>query len=327
MNEFILNNDIQHFINQHLNDDSTQLILKGSPFPRLKIQKIVEQIIAKKKCEKKLPTWFKTELIYYPNKLNIEQTSSEVTARYKSNLISGNSLIDITGGFGVDCFYFSKQIKNITHCEINKDLSKIVSSNFEKLRVQNIETIASNGLDYLKKINQKFDWIYVDPSRRNDVKGKVFLLNDCLPDIPKNLEFLFQYTNNILLKVAPLLDITSTINELNFVKNIYTIAVNNEVKELLFILQKDYNNSIHIKAINIKKENIETFESVINTTSNATYSLPKTFLYEPNSAILKAGLFNEISKKLEIDKLHNNSHLYTSNSLIEFPGRRFKIIQ
>ena len=327
MNKELLNSDIQYFINQSLNKDAQKLILKGSPFPKIKIQNIVEQIIAKKKCEKKLPTWFKTNKIYYPNKLNIEQTSSEITAKYKANIISGKTLIDITGGFGVDSFSFSEKFNEVTHCEINTELSKITQHNYKQLGVKNIKIIADNGINYLKKINQKFDWIHADPSRRNDSKGKVFLLKDCLPNIPKYLDLLFQYSNQILLKLSPLLDITATIKELKFVKEIYVIALNNEVKELLFILQKNYKNEIKIKTVNIKKNSIETFNSLFNSSSDATFSLPKTYLYEPNSAILKAGLFNEVSHQIKIDKLHKNSHLYTSSNLIPFPGRRFKIIQ
>ena len=132
MNKELLINDIQNFINQSLNKDTIKLVLKGSPFPEIKIQNIVEQIIAKKKCKKKLPTWFKTNKIYYPNKLNIEQTSSEITAKYKANLISGNSLIDITGGFGVDCFAFSDKFKQVIHCEINEKLSEIFINDANK---------------------------------------------------------------------------------------------------------------------------------------------------------------------------------------------------
>lgn len=326
MNELILNNEVQEFINDHLNDDPTKLILKGSPFPKIKIQEIVEQIVSKKKCEKKLPTWFRKE-IFYPNKINVEQTSSEITANHKSSLVFGNSLIDITGGFGVDCFYFSKKINNTTYCEVNENLSKIVAHNFDILNASNIHQIATNGLEYLKSIDQKFDWIYADPSRRNDIKGKVFLLNDCLPNIPKNIDLLFQYSDNILLKTSPLLDITSSVRELKFVKSIHVIAINNEVKELLFILQKGYMGSIKIKTATIKKGDIITFESILKSETNATFSLPKNYLYEPNNAILKAGLFNEVSGQFKIDKLQPNSHLYTSNDLIPFPGRRFKIIQ
>ncbi len=325
LNKLILDNKVQQFINHHLNDDPTKLILKGASFPKIKIQEIVEQIISKKKCKKKLPTWFRRDIIY-PNKLNIEQTSSEITARYKSNLVSGNHLIDITGGFGVDSYYFAKQMSVITHCEIDEELSNIVAYNFDKLNVNNVKLIAADGIDYLIKSSKKFDWIYADPSRRNDVKGKVFLLNDCLPDISKNLNLMFLYSDNILLKTSPLLDITSTINELEFVKTIHIVAVNNEVKELLFILRKGYIGELKINAVNILKNDKLNFESNYKSKAIATYSLPCKYLYEPNSAILKAGLFNDISYQFKIEKLHDNSHLYTSDELIVFPGRRFKII-
>jgi len=151
---------------------------------------LAEQITSKKKCKNKLPTWFATENIYYPNKLNIEQTSSEITAEYKANLIKGETIIDITGGFGVDCFAFSKTHKQVTHCEINSDLSQIVSHNYKQLKINNITTIVGDGIDFIKNKNIKYDCIYIDPSRRDDLKKRVFLLEDCLPNLPLNLDLL-----------------------------------------------------------------------------------------------------------------------------------------
>ena len=138
MNHNILNKEVQEFINTNLKSDITKLILKGSPFETISIQELAEQIVAKNKCKKKLPTWFSNENIYFPNKLNIEQTSSEITAKHKAALVSGNSLIDITGGFGVDSYYFSRKIKNVTHCEINSELSAIVAHNYKQLNCSNI---------------------------------------------------------------------------------------------------------------------------------------------------------------------------------------------
>jgi hypothetical protein len=325
LNANILNKEVQDFINTHLKSDVTKLILKGSPFKSVSIQEIAEQILAKNSCEKKLPSWFNAENIYYPNKLNIEQTSSEITANYKSDLVSGETLIDITGGFGVDAYFFSQKVTNITHCEINEELSEMVTHNFKQLKVKNITAYLGNGIEFLEKSQEKFDWIYADPSRRNDVKEKVFLLVDCLPNIPKNLDLLFQKTNHILLKVSPILDITSAINELQFVKEIHVVAVENEVKELLFLLEKNYIKPIEVKTINLNKEEIQTFDFNLNENVFSTYSEPKKYLLEPNAAILKAGAFQQISAHLKIDKLHQHSHLYTSDNLIDFPGRRFEI--
>lgn len=328
MNIELLNTEIQEFINTNINSNITDLVLKGSPFPNIKIAEIVEQIEAKKRCKYKLPTWYSTKNIYFPNKLNIEQTSSEITAKYKASLIKGKNLIDLTGGFGIDSFYFSKRLENITHCELNTSLSQIVNYNYKHLKVKNIKCIANDGIETLKHLNQNFDWIYIDPSRRDNTKNKVFLLNDCVPDIPKYLELIFKHSKNVMIKTSPLLDITSGINELRFVKAIHIVAVNNEVKELLWILKKGFTEEIEIKTLNITKEKEIRFDFYINEESQAQALLsePLTYLYEPNASILKAGAFNIIAEKLNLNKLHKHSHLYTSKRLMDFPGRSFKII-
>lgn len=325
MNKSILHNQVQEFIDNNLNSDLSKLIFKGSPFEAIPIKDLVEQIEAKKKSKFKLPSWFNSPFIYYPNKLNIEQTSSEITAKYKSNIVSGNSIIDLTGGFGVDSYYFSKKIPKVILCEIISNLSAISQYNFNLLEADNIDVINTEGISYLRNQNKHFDWIYIDPSRRSNLKGKVFLLEDCEPNIPDNLEVLFQYSNNILIKTSPMLDITSAIKDLKYVKEIHVVALYNEVKEVLFVLENNYLDNMVIKTINFKKKTEEHFNAEFKRSPQADFSLPKTFLYEPNSAILKAGLFNEVSDQLKIYKLHNNSHLYTSDDLIDFPGRRFKI--
>ena len=327
MNKYILNTVNQEYINKNLDSDTTSLLFKKNETISVEIKKLIEQIEAKKRCQKKLPTWFNSDNIYYPNKLNIEQTSSEITAEYKSSLISGNSIIDLTGGFGVDCYYFAKQFKNVTHCEINEDLSEIVKHNYQQLKIDNIHCLNTDGIAHLKQSQETFDWIYIDPSRRHDSKGKVFFLNDCLPNVPEYLELLFNHSKRILIKTSPLLDFSIGINELKNVKTIHVVAVNNEVKELLWILEKDYDKGINIATINLKSNKTEEFEFPLNKESEAevSYSEPLNYMYEPNSAILKSGAFKSIASQLNVYKLHVNSHLYTYNKLIKFPGRRFKI--
>lgn len=327
MDNSILNKDVQEFINSNLNNDSASLILKGIPFNTINTKDVIEQIEAKKRCEKKLPTWFNAKKIYYPNKLNIEQTSSEITASYKANLVNGKSLIDLTGGLGVDAYYFSKKIEQVMHCEINAELSKIVKHNYESLKVFNIECLNESGVDALKHIDKSFDWIYIDPSRRDDSKKKVFLLSDCLPNVKTFQGLFLKYAKHVMIKTSPLLDIKATKNDLKCVKELHIVAVNNEVKELLWILERDYVSQFEIRTINITKSNKQRFDFNFDdeSTSEANYSQPLTYLYEPNAAVLKSGAFNTLSKVLKIPKLHKHSHLYTSDELIEFPGRRFKV--
>lgn len=326
MNKNILHPEVQSYINDNLKVNIEQFIFKGSPFKDISVQELANQVIAKQKSEKKLPTWFQTKNIYYPPKLSIEQTSSEITAEYKSKLVNGDSIIDITGGFGVDCYAFSKRFKKVVHCEINEELSEIVSYNYEQLEVSNIRTIATDGLEHLKNTSEKFDCIYIDPSRRNDTKGKVFLLSDCLPNVPENLDFLFEMSDTILVKNSPILDISSTINELKFVKEIHVVAVNNEVKELLFLLKKEHKGLIETKTLNILKNKNQYFGFKLGNDFKFEYSMPLKYLYEPNSAILKSGGFNQIASQQKVNKLHQHSHLYTSEKLVkDFPGRIFEI--
>lgn len=323
----MLNSEVQEFLDDNLDGNIPELLFRGSPFKSIGIQVLVEQIEAKVRCKHKLPTWFNTSCIYYPNKLNIEQTSSEITAKFKSQLIEGDSIVDLTGGFGVDCYYFSKRFSTVIHCEINQKLSEIVRHNFQQLQVQNIKTVSEDGLSYIGKAKETYDWIYVDPSRRHESKGKVFRLRDCEPNLPEHLEYLFEYSSNILIKTSPMLDFTIGINELKNVKSIVVVAVNNEVKELLWILKKNYNGEITIQTVNHTKQESQHFDFILDEETKVTpiYDKPLRYLYEPNAAILKSGAFNSVSEALKVNKLQKHSHLYTSEQILEFPGRRFVI--
>lgn len=324
----ILPSDLKEFINNNLKQDINTLALKKNPFPDYEWSWILNQIHAKQKAEKKLPTWFSNEDVIFPSTLSIEQTSSETLAKFKSGLISGETLIDLTGGFGVDDFYFSKSFKKVVHCEFQEDLSAIVQHNFRALNVDNIETISGDSISYLQKSTEKFDWIYIDPARRDDKKTKVFLLKDCTPNVVELQEFLFEKSDHILIKVAPLLDISSILNELDNVKKIYAIGLHNEVKELLIVLQKGFIGQSELIAVNISNDGTihqDTF--TLNDAADSQLSLPLNYLYEPFSSYLKIGAYNDIATKFNLNKLHKHSHLYTSNELVDFAGRCFKIEQ
>ena len=326
MNLDILDSNIQKFIDLNIGASTSKLALQKNPFPDVEWITIINQIAAKSKAKEKLPTWFSTQNIIYPTKISVEQTSSEKTALYKNTIVSGENLIDLTGGFGIDDYYFSKKIKNIAHCEINAELSNIVEHNCKQLGRTNISCYTGDSFETLSKLNTKWDWIYIDPSRRNDAKGKVFMLKDCLPNVPENLDFYFTKTDSILIKTAPILDITAGINELNQVKSIHIVAVDNEVKELLWELGKDYQRDITIKTVNLLKDKTETFDFILNKIQELpSFSLPQKYLFEPNSAIMKSGGFDQVSHFYKLNKLHRHSHLYTSDEAIDFPGRIFEI--
>tara|TARA_Y100001933_G_scaffold264688_2_gene331835 strand:+ start:1819 stop:2997 length:1179 start_codon:yes stop_codon:yes gene_type:complete len=327
LNKLILNTGTQDYIYKNINSDIMSVLLAGPVFEGIAQKELAQQIEAKQKCEVKLPTWFGTPNIYYPNKLHIEQTSSEITAGYKAQMVSGKSLIDLTGGFGVDSYFFSKKITSVLHCEINPELSEIAAHNFKVLDQKNIECIPADGIAFLKSSTQHFDWVYIDPSRRNDKKGKVFLLGDCLPNLPEHLPLMFERAQNILAKTSPLLDIKKGIGELDFVKEVHVVAINNEVKELLFVLQKEYSGNISIKTVNIRPSQTDTFSFSLEEEQqiNIEFGKPGAYLFEPNAAILKSGGFKSVAKTFGLKKLHLHSHLYTCDHPMDFPGRRFKI--
>lgn len=320
----LLRTEVQEFIHT-FSGDLANLAFSGSPFPDIPVQELIRQIESRMRIQKKLPHWFQTHKIVYPPKLNLEQSSSETTARYKAELISGKKLADITGGFGVDSYYFSKQFDTVHHFELDNALSSIVSHNFEVLQQKNITCFVGDGLEGIK--NNFYDVIYADPSRRNQEKGKVFYLRDCLPNIPKHLPTLFSSSKKIMLKVSPMLDISIGIDELQTVYEIHIIAVKNEVKELLMLLTEEKPQEITIKTINFTTDDVQTLDFRWRQPAIATYCEPQSYLYEPNAALYKSGAFDFISEHFGIDKLASNTHLYTSDRNIDFPGRRFRIIQ
>ena len=324
----ILDADVQSFINNNIGANISKLALQKNPFQNLNWLSILNQIESKTKAKDKLPTWFSSLNIIFPSKISIEQTSSEKTAKYKASIISGNSLIDLTGGLGIDDYYFAQNFKVVAHCEINAELSTLVEHNFQQLNAGNIKCYAGDSSKIITDINKEWDWIYIDPSRRNESKGKVFMLIDCLPNVPENLDFYFSHSNCILIKTAPILDLSAGLSELNNVKTIHIIAVENEVKELLWELHKDYNGNTEIKTVNINKDDTETFNFILKQDDTpSTLSLPQKYLYEPNAPIMKSGGFEEVGTFFKINKIHKHSHLYTTNELVAFPGRTFEIQQ
>ncbi|WP_405415868.1 THUMP-like domain-containing protein [Maribacter sp. Asnod1-A12] len=329
MNDDILKSDVQQFIKDNLATDIHKILLSKSKFEGVTSKELVEQIESKIKSKTKLPTWFNSKNIYYPNKLNLSQTSSEITADYKASLFKGNMIVDVTAGFGVDSYAFSKKFKQVIHIEKSEELSKIANYNYKQLGVNNIECISTDGISYLEITTNTFDCLYIDPSRRDKDNKKVYYLSDCEPDVTAQLSSLLLKTVNILIKTGPLLDLKNGLRELKHVEEIHIVAINNDVKEVLWLIRKGFNEEPVIKTVNFKTNNIQKFKFRLCDEQKAkpTYSLPLAYIYEPNAAILKSGSFQFLSEFYNLNKIHPNSHLYTSDQLIEFPGRIFKVIK
>lgn len=329
MNKEILLAGVQDFINEHLNADVAEVALSKSPFPNILPSELAGQILAKKKAEKKLPLWFSTKTIYYPSPLSIEQTSSEVTANHKSLIVSGNTLLDLTGGFGIDSYYFSKRYKKVIHCEINAELSEIARHNAEIMHVTNTSFFNLDGLRFATEDNRHWDTIYADPARRSD-KGKVFKLEDCTPNIPKYLEMLLEKANFLMLKTSPLLDIDAGLKELKHVKEIHVVSTKNECKELLWLMEPGFNGKLKIivTTLNDKEKTFSFYKSHLKPNNIFIRQLQTgLFIYEPDAAILKAGAQDCLASKLNLYKLNANTQLFAADRIEnDFLGRIFEII-
>lgn len=329
MNKNILGKDVQAYIDSHLNADVSKIALSKSPFPEVSSAELANQIAAKKKAGKKLPTWFGTKEIYYPSTLSVEQTSSEDTALYKSTLAKGKHLIDITAGFGVDSFYFSKKMEEVYSCEINAELSAISAHNAELLGAKSIQCLATDGLVYLSENGVTFDTIYVDPARRS-TSGKVFKLADCAPNVVAHLPLLLSKAERIIIKTSPLLDLQAGLLELQNVSQIHIVSIKNECKELLWIIDRNFNRGTKIVCATLNTTT-KQIELPLHDDSNVPLmekAISAGYLYEPDAALMKSGAFNAIANAFALTKLGKQSHLYFSEALKQdFIGRIFKITQ
>ncbi len=319
---------VQKFLSDSLKNAVHKIALSKSPFPEVSSQELAEQLDSKQRCEKKLPLWFNTPGIIFPPKLSIEQSSSELTSEYKSRLVKGDKLIDLTGGFGVDAYYFSRKVKQVIHCERDEKLSQIAQYNTEVLGAENITFINADSIDYLQTCEDNFDTIYIDPSRRIASK-KVFLLQDTEPDVVYNLPLLLSNASRIIIKTSPLFDIQSGLKELSNVSEVHVVSVKSDCKELLWIIDKDFSGEASIICSALGKEKESTFSFNFGAEKNLnidSYSAPFAFLYEPDVALLKAGSFKTIASHYNLEKLHPNTHLYTSEILNkEFIGKVFSV--
>ena len=329
MNNHILDKEVQAFIKANREQSPSSVALKKSPFDAVSSSEIAAQIDGWQRAVRKLPTWAFSSNIYYPDKINIEQCSSEHTALIKQTLIKkGSKVVDVTGGFGVDSCYMAQEAEIVVHCELNERLSQIVKHNASVLGVPNLVCIATDGVEFVRnQDNHSLDYILIDPSRRIN-HSKVFLLEDCEPNIIANQDMFFEKSRFIICKVSPLLDISTALQKLKHVKLIYIISVDADCKELLFVQDTNYTGEPRLAAIRLFLDQIQTLTFTLEEEKQALIrtSEPLTYLYDPDVSVTKAGAFKTVAKRFNLFKIHTHSHLYTSSDFQEdFPGRTFLV--
>lgn len=324
------NSKTLQFIQEHQNSDVHKLALKKRIDVDIDYEFAYRQLAGRQKIKLKLPSFYQTNGLIYPPQLNIEQCSSESTALYKKNLCEGELMVDLTGGFGIDFYYLSLKFKKAIYIEQNKELCEVVAHNLKLLKCENVEIINAKAQNILQEL-PFLDLVYIDPARRNKSGGKTVFITDCEPDITVLYEKILKKTNTLLVKLSPMLDISAALSEMKSIHEVHIISVANECKEVLLVFKPIPVSKIKYLAINILANKTDIFEfnkeGEQNTNCNYATDLQK-YLYEPNSSILKAGAFKTITSKYDIFKLHKNTHLYTTNTLISnFQGRVFEIIE
>ncbi|GAB4129916.1 MAG: hypothetical protein OHK0045_07740 [Raineya sp.] len=336
----LLSPQIRSLIAQYRNKPASEVVLLLQKLPADLRIAIAEQIQGYQKALAKIPTFAHNESIIYPPKLNLEQSSSELTARWKANYIIAktNTLTDLTGGFGVDAWAFSQVSRQTNYVEQNKDLVDIAKHNFHVLGA-NVKIYCDEAAHFLSKTASS-DWIYIDPARRDKAGKSIAQITDTQPNIIELLPLIFAKTNNLLLKTSPMFDISQALQVLFEVKRIWVIAVENECREVLYNIegqryatdnmgQMQANMAIEIEAVNIKANGeYSSLKGSIakEKVAKVRFSAPQKYLYEPNAAILKAGLFRYVADYFDVFKLHKHTHFYTNQSLkTSFQGRIFEI--
>mgnify|MGYP004531319841 CR=1 FL=1 len=324
--------ETQQFIREHQSDNVRTLALQAPKYPNIDMPTAITQIAGRQIAAEKIPSWKELEGIWYPKHLSLEQCSSETTARYKANLLQGESLTDLTGGFGIDCSFIASGFQSVTYVERQEELCEIAAHNFPILNLNHITVRNEDGVTYLKAMSP-VDYIFLDPARRNEHGGKTVAISDCEPDVAELEELLLSKANRIMVKLSPMLDLSLALKDLRHTQEAHILSVNNECKELLLLLGQEVPTEVPIHCVNIatkgeRKEQHFVFTREQELRSECAYTdTLKNYLYEPNLSLLKAGAFRCIATAYPVEKLHPNSHLYTSDILIaDFPGRAFRII-
>ena len=320
------------FIQAHLSDDPDRLLLSASRYPEIDMPFVVAQITARRQIKEKLPTWYQQEQLLFPAKIAAEQCSSEQTALYKQQLVTeGDTLCDLTGGLGIDSYYFSRRVKQVYYIERFPSYCEVARANMATLRARNVAVLEGDSTQWLDQL-PAIDVFYVDPARRGEGNKRMFALSDCEPDLTQLLPRLLAKAPRVIAKLSPMADLRQTLALLPTTQAIHILSVKNECKELLFVIGREPRESaVPIHCVHLTKQaaSDECFVCSLEAEQQAASHLATTlrrYLYEPNASVLKAGAFKQVACQFPVEKLQVSSHLYTSDHYLDrFPGRRFEV--
>ena len=341
------------YVQEHRMDDVRRLALSGGKSAEVDMPFALQQIAGWQTARRKLPSWAAVEGIIYPPHLNMEQCSSEETARYKAKIISQDLdisesrnldisksyqvFIDLTGGFGIDFSLMSRPFKKRIYVERNPELCEIAQHNFQLLGLD-AEIVCGDAEEYLAQMPHA-NVVFLDPARRDQHGSRTYGIEDCTPNILELLPLLKEKADTMILKLSPMLDWRKVVNDLGGVSEVHIVSVDNECKELLLVIRNVHQEPMSLVCVNNTQEFRfvpwggtkcsmgwnKVFHGVEqNVPWGGTNS--KCFLYEPNASIMKAGCFGEVAETFGVNPLSANSHLFVSDHEVrDFPGRQFVV--
>ena len=360
------------FVQEHIADDLTRLVLDRKKWPDIDMDLAVSCIQSRRKLKGKVQEWYMNPELIFPIGLSAEQCSSTATGIYKAGLASDITegkafrLADLTGGLGVDSWYFSQKAEQIWYHEMQEKLCIAAEHNFKALKAENI--VVRNIISTPETIDSILseacpDIVYMDPARRGEGGKKVFLIEECTPDVLTLKEQIFRHCRHILLKLSPMADITMVCNRLGEAcREVHVVATGGECKELLIWMDREWKGEYSIVAVEISRlTSFARNDSIATLSSRAEFSLSsraecsmssraefslssraqcslssraqsrELFLFEPGKALMKAGLFELISNHFGIEKMGVSTHYYITddeNKLAELQkfGKVYKII-
>ena len=329
-----MNENTIQFVREHREEDVKALALRARRDGDIDLPWALDQIQGWQTARHKLPSWATIDGIIYPPHLSMEQCSSELTALYKCGIVdslpvdSHETLIDLTGGFGVDFSYMATRAKRATYIEQQEHLCEAARHNFGLLGLDHATVIHAQAEEVLNKIDSDpaTTLIYLDPARRDSNSSRTYAIADCTPNVLELKEQLFKRANHLLLKLSPMLDWHKAVADMgHHVKEVHIVSTANECKELLILMDINYDGDPAIHCVNDDQSIIyhpsqDSQHPLIANSDNAAY------LYEPNASIMKAGCFGLLTHRFPIKAIASDSHLFMSSEPVEdFPGRRFAV--
>jgi len=322
MNHSVLLPEVREYLLKHIHANPADFLLMSHPF-KIDAKELAQQLVGLQKARFKFPELFSNEQVIFPPKVNLEQTSSFSTSAYKATLVSGKTMVDLTGGWGVDVLAFAKAGFSTTHLERNPELQAYSEQLFKALDL-NVQSLCTDGINYAYQELDFVNVIYIDPGRKTSASPKAIRLEDYEPDVLQHLDLLLQKCDVLMIKTSPMLDLNRGMEQLKYVFEIQIVAFKNEVKELLWLLKKRPEQT-EVVCVNLKsKQQFLRFNTEKDQNCDS-FSAPKKYLYEPNASIMKSQGFKSLAESYNLEKLDINAHLFTSDSLMDFPGRVFEI--